>query len=63
VQLDRLPVGLQLVAIRAHIVSLSADVRVSHAFGLRPAMRVELRTSPGDLLPILGPELGFYTRW
>ena len=31
--------------------------------GLRPAMRVELRTSPGDLLPILGPELGFYTRW
>nr|MBK7066410.1 hypothetical protein [Deltaproteobacteria bacterium] len=63
VQLDRLPVGLQLVAIRAHIVSLSADVRVAHAFGLRPAMRVELRTSPGDLLPILGPELGFYTRW
>lgn len=63
VQLDRLPVALQLVAIRAHIVSLSADVRIAHAFGLRPAMRVELRTSPGDLLPILAPELGFYTRW
>lgn len=61
-QLDRLPVG-QLVAIRGHIVSLGTDVRVSHGFGLRPLVRVELRTSPGDLLPILSPELGFYTRW
>jgi tetratricopeptide (TPR) repeat protein len=63
VQLDRLPVGLQLVAIRAHIVSINADVRIARAFGLRPSMRVELRTSPGDLLPIVGPELGVYTRW
>ena len=62
-QLDRLPVGLQLIAIRGHIVSVGTDVRITQALGLRPAMRVELRTSPGDLLPILGPELGFYTRW
>lgn len=63
VQLDRLPVGAQLVAIRAHLVTIGTDVRVAHAFGLRPSLRVELRTSPGDLLPILGPELAFYTRW
>ncbi len=63
VQLDRLPVGAQLVAIRGHITSLGADVRISHTIGLRPLMRVELRTGPGDLLPILAPELGVYTRW
>lgn len=63
VQLDRLPVGLQLIAIRGHIVSVGADLRVAPALGLRPALRVELRTSPGALLPIVGPELGVYTRW
>ncbi len=63
VQLDRLPVGAQLVAIRGHILSLGADVRINHTIGLRPLVRVELRTSPGDLLPIVAPELGVYTRW
>ena len=63
VQLDRLAVGLQLVAIRAHIVSLDADVRLTHALGLRPALRVELRDSADGVLPIVAPELGVYTRW
>lgn len=64
VQLDRDPTVTELLTLRSHVVTVSADWLVTHDWGVRGLLGIERRDEEG-VPPIVIPSLGasFYVRW
>ena len=64
VELDRDPTFVQLFQLKGHVVTLSADWLVTHAWGLRALMAGERREQDGVPTIYIGSlGGGAYVRW
>jgi hypothetical protein len=64
VQLDRDPTATELFSLRSHVITAAADYQITHDYGVRGSLGVEIRSQDNvDTIVIPSIGAGFYVHW